>query len=399
MAVPFSTPRRDLFGDIAVAKGFLTWAKVRDVLRRQLRYKEMGIPMRIGEVAVEMGLLTSAQRNEVLAEQTERRKSAPAQAPVTRDFVFESDGTGPAETYQFSRYRLDKRLGGVMSAVYRGVDTQTGNPVALKVLPKNLAFEPALVERFKREVRTGGVLAHPNIVRVYDAGVEKGVFFMAMEYIEGETLTERLRRERRLVEHEGLRIARFVARALAHAHSHNVFHRDVKPDNIMLAASGAVKLTDFGLAKLLADHQQITAEGIAVGTPHYIAPEQARALPTTDHRADLYALGATFFQAITGRLPYEGDDGAEIMRRHVFEPVPDPRIAWPGISAGTAAMLMRLMAKDPAQRYQTAGELVAYLDSVLGPDAAVDQASVRPPCAPSVPAGPAGVLPHKGSAP
>jgi len=362
-----ATPRRDLFGDIAVGKAVLTWAQVRDILRRQMHYKGMGIPIRIGEVAVEMGLLTSVQRNEILAEQAQRRKPQAPAGKGSDSKAFDRD-YDIGEAYQFGRFRLDKRLGGVMGVVYHGVDTQSGKTIALKVLPRNLAFDAALVERFKREVRATSTLSHPNIVHVFDAGVEKGVFYLAMEFIEGETLTERLRREERLPELEGLRIARDVARGLSQAHAQNVLHRDVKPDNIMLARSGVAKLTDFGLAKLLADQQQITAEGIAVGTPHYIAPEQARAAPDIDHRADLYSLGATLFHAITGHLPYEGDDGAEVMRRHVFEPTPDPRGARPELSPATAAMLMKLMAKDPRQRYQSAAELVVYLDGVLGPD-------------------------------
>ena len=278
-----------------------------------------------------------------------------------------------------------------MGVVYRGVDTQSGQTVALKVLPRNLAFDSALVERFKREVRATGALSHPNIVRVFDAGVEKGVFYLAMEFIEGETLTDRLRRDKRLPEREGLRIGRDVARALAHAHALNVLHRDVKPDNIMLAKSGVAKLTDFGLSKLLEDSQQITAEGIAVGTPHYIAPEQARALPDIDGRADLYSLGATLFHAITGRLPYEGDDGAAVMRRHVFEPTPDPRSVRPEISEATAKLLMKLMTKDVQQRYRSAAELVEYLDGVLGPDAAGQAAVAVPPPTRRI----SGIMPRK----
>ncbi|MGD0091553.1 MAG: serine/threonine-protein kinase [Planctomycetota bacterium] len=390
MAATYATPRRDLFGDIAVSKGWLTWAQVRDVLRRQLRYKEMGIPIRVGEVTVEMGLLTPAQRNEILAEQAERRK-ATAPPGQSGEIPVVADGGEMKENYQFGRFRLDKRLGGVMGVVYRGVDTQSGQTVALKVLPRNLAFDSALVERFKREVRATGALSHPNIVRVFDAGVEKGVFYLAMEFIEGETLTDRLRRDKRLPEREGLRIGRDVARALAHAHALNVLHRDVKPDNIMLAKSGVAKLTDFGLSKLLEDSQQITAEGIAVGTPHYIAPEQARALPDIDGRADLYSLGATLFHAITGRLPYEGDDGAAVMRRHVFEPTPDPRSVRPEISEATAKLLMKLMTKDVQQRYRSAAELVEYLDGVLGPDAAGQAAVAVPPPTRRI----SGIMPRK----
>lgn len=382
MADSVPAPRRDLFGDIAVAKGFLSWAKVRDVLRRQLQYKQMGINMRVGEIAVEMNVLTAAQRNEILEEQTRRRKASQPARPSGSFPVEESSPDG--EVYQFGRFRLEKRLGGVMGAVYLGVDSQSGAKVALKVLPRHLAFDTSLVERFKREVKATGVLSHPNIARVYDAGVEKGVFFLAMEFIEGETLTERLHRDGRVPEPDALKIARDIARALAHAHSHHVLHRDVKPDNIMLAKTGEAKLTDFGLAKLLAEHQQITAEGIAVGTPHYIAPEQARALSTTDHRADLYALGATMFHALTGRLPYEGDDGAEVMRRHVFEPTPDPRTVRADISDAAATMLMMLMAKEPGDRYQSAAGLVAFLDGVLNPAAPAPVADAAPVPASSV---------------
>jgi len=195
--------------------------------------------------------------------------------------------------------------------------------------------------------------------------VEHGVFYLAMEFIDGESLNQRLRREGALPEQECLRVAYAVVQALGHAHSKNVLHRDIKPENIMLAKNGDVKLTDFGLAKLLADEQQITAEGIAVGTPHYIAPEQARALKDTDHRADLYALGATLFHVVTGRLPYEGDDGAEIMRRHVFEAAPDPREAKKDISPAIADMLLKLMAKAPKDRYQSADDVALVIYQIL----------------------------------
>lgn len=366
MSSPTSTPRRDLFGDVAVARGLLTWAQVRDALKRQLKYKEMGIPIKIGEVAIEMRLLTLAQCNDILAEQTTRRKAAGGTTPKKLTEATSLEDIDDGEPFLLGRFRLDKRLGGVMGVVYRGVDTESGNEIALKALPKTLAFEPSFVERFKREVKATGSLAHPNIVRIFDAGVEHGVFYLAMEFIEGESLNQRLRRDGVLSEREGLKIGYYVAQALAHAHAKSVLHRDVKPENIMLAKDGRVKLTDFGLAKLLADEQQITAEGIAVGTPHYIAPEQARALKDTDHRADLYALGATLFHILTGRLPYEGDDGAAIMRRHVFEATPDPRMIKPGMAPAVANILMKLMAKNPADRYQSADDLCAAMLPLIG---------------------------------
>ena len=361
-----NAPRRDLFGDVAVELKLLTWAQVRDVLKRQQKYREMGIPIRIGELGVEMGLLTLSQVTQVLSTQRDKRKDVEATqpnqpAPADGEFLEPEDG----QPFNLGHYRLEKRLGGVMGVVYGGVDEMNGIPVALKVLPKHLTHDTAFVERFKREVRATGALAHPNIVNIYDAGVENGVFYLAMEFVDGETLNQRLRRDGRLSEALSLYIGREVAKGLGHAHSRGILHRDVKPENIMLAKSGAVKLADLGLAKFLEDSQRITAEGIAVGTPHYISPEQARALKETDHRTDLYSLGATLFHIVTGRLPFEGDNGAEVMKRHVFEPTPDPRSVKPDVTPAVADMIVKLMAKNPAQRIQTAGELVSQIEVIL----------------------------------
>jgi eukaryotic-like serine/threonine-protein kinase len=379
MQVSTATPRKDLFGDVAVAKGFLTWAQMREALKRQQKYKEMGIPIRIGEVSVEMGLLTQTQCNEILADQKERRKAyaEPAKAAAVDPQANQEIDDGVP--FHLGRFRIQKRLGGVMGIVYRALDTKTNVAIALKILPKTLAHEPAFVERFKREVKATSALSHPNIVKIIDAGVEHGLFYLAMEYIDGESLNQRLRRVGKLEEREALVLGRSVALALQHAHSLNVLHRDIKPENIMLTQAGDVKLTDFGLAKLVADETKITADGIAVGTPHYIAPEQARALKETDHRADLYALGATLFHCLTGRLPYEGDDGAEIMRRHVFEACPDPRSVDPQMTPSVADMLMKLMAKDPNQRYQSGEELAQFLDTVVGPRTSDGQAGQPAP--------------------
>jgi serine/threonine-protein kinase len=359
-------PRRDLFGDIAVARNLLTWAQVRDALKRQAEYKQKGIPLRIGECCVELSLLTQAQVNDVLSIQRDKRKAAAPvneRRPVEAEFNIEDIEDG--ETYKLGRYTLDKRLGGAMGIVFRGTDDQTGSIVALKVLPRNLAHDPNFVERFKREVKATCVLSHPNIVHIYDTGIEQGVFYLATEFIDGETLTSKLRRETRISELDCLKIMRDVGKALSHAHSRRVLHRDLKPDNVMIAKDGTVKLADFGLAKFLRDEQPITAEGIAVGTPHYISPEQARALKETDHRSDLYSLGATMFHMVTGRLPYEGDNGAEVMKRHVFEAVPDPRSVRPDMTPALADLLLKLMAKSPSQRPQSADEMVDEIEKII----------------------------------
>jgi serine/threonine protein kinase len=366
MAAAPTSPRRDLFGDVAVALGMLTWAQVRDILKRQVKYRELGIPIRIGELSIEMGLLTQSQCNQILSTQREKRKDLEEEKKQPEEEE-ESELQDPeeGEPVQLGHFKLTKRLGGVMGVVYGGVDEANGIPVALKVLPKHLTHDKAFVERFKREVRATGTLSHPNIVNIYDAGIENGVFYLAMEFVDGETLNQRLRREGRLTEPLGLHVGREVAKGLDHAHSHGILHRDVKPENIMLAKSGGVKLADLGLAKFLEDSQRITAEGIAVGTPHYISPEQARALKETDHRTDLYSLGATLFHVLTGRLPYEGDNGAEVMKRHVFEPTPDPRSVKADMTPAVADMIVKLMAKNPNQRFQTAAELATHIDGLI----------------------------------
>jgi eukaryotic-like serine/threonine-protein kinase len=397
MATANQTPRRDLFGDVAVAKKLLTWAQVRDALKRQLKYKEMGIAVRIGEVTIELGLLTQANVNDILTEQAERRRdSQAASKPAEEEGLGLDDSTEDGEPVQLGPYSLEKRLGGVMGIVYRGVDTQTKRTVALKVLPRHLAHEMAFVERFKREVRATSILSHPNIVQVYDAGVIQGVFYLATEFIDGETLNQRLRRDKYLPEADVLQVAGKVALALAHAHEKDVLHRDVKPENIMVAKNGDVKLADFGLAKMLADEQRITADGIAVGTPHYIAPEQARALKETDHRADLYGLGATLFHLLTGRLPYEGDDGAEIMRRHVFDEVPDPLSVKADMTPAVSDMVRKLMAKAPGDRFQTAIELAQHIEKLAGngdPSGSGSKSEIAAPA--GDPRGTSGGMPRK----
>ena len=364
MATPVNAPRRDLFGDLAVAKCMLTWSQVRDILKKQVQYRERGIIIRVGELAIEMGHLNAAQVTELITEQRARRKSntprAPKQAVELQEWEDASE-----QPFILGRYSLEMRLGGVMGIVFRGTDTQTGRVVAVKVLPKSLAQDPSFVERFKREVRATSALSHPNIISVFDSGVINSVFYLAMEYVEGETLIRRLLRDKILSEKDALIMALGVTRALEHAHAQGLLHRDVKPENIMLSKTGQIKLADLGLALFLQDALRITSEGIAVGTPHYISPEQARALRNTDHRSDLYSLGATLFHCVTGRLPYEGDNGSEVMKRHVFEPAPNPQDVNPAVSNNTAGMILKLMAKDPDQRYQTATELAAVIEHLL----------------------------------
>lgn len=274
-----------------------------------------------------------------------------------------------AHTRSLGNYELLRRLGeGAMAVVYKALDRRNNRQTALKILPRKMAGDAEFLERFIRETKALESLSHPNIVAVYDSGTIGGWFFYAMEYVPGESLLDLLEREEHLSEKESLRLTGEIAAALAHAHRKHIIHRDVKPDNVLLAVDGGVKLTDFGLAKLLAADSKLTAAGIAVGTPHYLSPEQAVGSLDVDRRADLYGLGVTLFQMLTGRLPFDAETAAEVMARQVNEPPPDPRQFAPTLSRGVARLVLRLLAKKPENRPASAEEVIAAVEALLRGD-------------------------------
>src|SRR3990172_2471645 len=179
-----------------------------------------------------------------------------------------------------------------MGAVYKAREPLTGRLIALKVLNRSLASDPRLLERFQREARMVGALNHPHIVAAYGSGEAGGQPYLAMEFVDGESARARLKRLGRLPEAEAVTLVKAVAEGLAHAHAEGMVHRDVKPDNVLLGKDGAVKLADLGLAKSIEDDQRLTRTGTAMGTPHYISPEQARGESQLDGRTDIYSLGA-----------------------------------------------------------------------------------------------------------
>ena len=266
-----------------------------------------------------------------------------------------------------------------MGAVYKAIDRQTGGLVALKLLAKRWLNDAEFLARFEREVKAAAVLSHPNIVRSRGSGRLASRPYLLMEFIEGENLGRLLRREQRLNELHALLIARDVAAALGHAHRHGIIHRDVKPDNVLLD-KGSAKLTDFGLAKLLQDNEALTRSGVAVGTPHYISPEQITCVRNIDHRADLYGLGAMLFHILTGAPPYDAPTRNEILLMHVDSPPPDPRELVPELSRATAVIVLRLLAKQPRDRYDDAQALKGDLERIcakLQPRPAPDKAAAQ----------------------
>lgn len=254
-------------------------------------------------------------------------------------------------------FRLERLLGqGGMGAVYLAEQLSLSRRVAVKLLPPPSPLEgPDALERFRREAKAAARLQHPNIVQVFFFGEDDGQPFIAMELVPGESLGERLRREKTIPALEAARIGVEITRALAAAHAASIVHRDVKPDNIFLARDGAVKLGDFGLARDLTGGA-ISASGAVLGTPIYMAPEQCHG-ERVDGRADLYALGANLFHMVTGRPPYLADSIPGLMLCHVSSPVPSARTWAPGVPPALDALIARLLAKEPSERPATADEV------------------------------------------
>jgi serine/threonine-protein kinase len=220
-------------------------------------------------------------------------------------------------------YSLVRKIGeGGMGTVYHGVQTKLDRHVALKVLPKFRTEDKAFLERFEREAKAAAALNHPNIVQVYDIGEENGTHFFAMEFVDGEDLAQRLEREEKLPLEDGLSIIHSIAKALQFAHSRTIIHRDIKPDNIMVSQEGDIKLADMGLAKSVDEDKGVTATGVGLGTPYYMAPEQAEDASRADHRSDIYALGITLLHLLTGRRPFDGPTAVSVILAHREQSLP-----------------------------------------------------------------------------
>jgi eukaryotic-like serine/threonine-protein kinase len=262
------------------------------------------------------------------------------------------------------RYRLDARIGhGGMSTVYRAFDTVLERQVAVKVMHRDIAQSPDQLERFRREARAVAQLNHPHIVQVIDAGEDDAMPFIVFEYVEGETLKERIRRTGGLAIPEALAYAIEVARALGAAHARGIVHRDVKPQNVLVDEEGSAKVTDFGIARTL-DQDGLTADGRVLGTTDYVSPEQALGHAVTG-QSDLYSLGVVLYEMLTGDVPFKGDSQVAVAMKHVREELPDILYRRPEVSSALAALLDRATAKDLAVRYQDAQELIADLEEVL----------------------------------
>jgi hypothetical protein len=266
------------------------------------------------------------------------------------------------------KYRVLEHVAtGGMGVVYKARDEDLGREVALKVLLPETAAQPRLLERFRREARNAARLSHRNIVTLYEFGQADGTWFLAMEFVEGVDLGEYIARRGRLLPEEARRITMQAAKALDHAYQRGVTHRDIKPSNFLLARQPGgrwlVKLTDMGLALTEDDVQRfrVTRAGTTVGTVDYLAPEQARDSSSADIRSDIYALGCTLYHMLAGQPPFPDGGLGERILKHLEAPPPDVRRFNPDVSAGLWAVLERMLAKAPEDRYQTPAELLGDL--------------------------------------
>ena len=282
---------------------------------------------------------------------------------------------------KLGKYEIISELGrGGMGVVYMGRDPETSEDVAIKVLPAQMAMDPVFRQRFIREVRTLQRLEHPNIVRIYDSGHHEGSLWYAMEFIEGTDLEREIKEQKRLSPLRAASILLEATKALAYSHTQRVIHRDIKPANIMLASNGAVKLADFGIARVT-DATRMTATAGVLGTVEYMSPEQAGGV-VVDERTDVYSLGVVFYVAVTGRLPISGKNPSEMLMRIRTQQV-DPPSNWvPDLPRNVNELIMKMLEKDRTQRIMSAQALQRELERIqkqlTAPTSAEDLASSLP---------------------
>jgi len=337
---------QDRFGRIAIQLGFITHEQLEEAVSVQRAAAKAGFRKRLGDILVRKGYITSEQVQKILNGQT-----------------------ADAKSNRVGDYEIMSKLGeGGMGAVYKAKQRGIERLVALKILAPHLAKDPEFRERFVREARAVAKLNHPNIVAGIDVGTDRGLYYFAMEFVDGQSLGSLLhKRGGTLPEREALEFTRQVALALHHAHTHGLLHRDVKPENILIGRDGQTKLADLGLARSARRDEDagMTSAGMAVGTPYYISPEQARGMSDLTAGTDLYSLGATLYHLLTGKHVFEGPTGAVIMAKHVGEKPPDPRDENPELSKRTAQLVVKLLQKEPKDRCKDGQQLADELQAAI----------------------------------
>jgi serine/threonine-protein kinase len=328
------------FGEAAFRLNLVTRQQLDDLYAQLDKQSEGGTFARLNDLMVERGLITEAQRQEV--EKAEGSQKA---------------------ARQIGGFEIERKIGqGGMASVYRARQLSMDRPVALKILHSKYTRKKHYIERFFHEARASAKLSHVNIVQGIDVGQSDGFYYFAMEYIDGETLKERLDREGIIPENEGVDIVLAVARALDYANRQaGIIHRDIKPGNILITRDGVPKVCDLGLAKTM-EAETGDKRTAPMGTPHYMSPEQVRGLPDIDTRADIYSLGATFYHMVTGTTPYEGNKAQELMKKHVTLFIDPPETRNSNLSPGACYVISKMIAKRRKERYQTMAEVAEDLE-------------------------------------
>jgi serine/threonine protein kinase len=277
---------------------------------------------------------------------------------------------GKTIEHTLGQYQLLEQIGrGGTATVYKAYQPSLDRYVAVKVLPAYLALEPGFAARFEREARAVAKLDHPHILPVYDFGREGDLTYIVMKYVEAGALKERLGEPLDLK--TALEIIAQVGEALDYAHQEGVVHRDVKPSNVLMDRGSWALLTDFGLAKVAEASVGLTKTGVGVGTPAYMSPEQGQGI-AVDGRSDVYSLGVMLYEMLTGRVPYEAETPMAVAIKHITAPLPSPREVNPDIPEPVEQVVLKALAKDPADRYQSVGQMLEALRQ------AVAEASVPP---------------------
>jgi serine/threonine-protein kinase len=332
-----------LFGKIAIDQGICTDTEIGHCFK-ELKSRSATEPTTLKQILVEYGYMTSTQATRL---DTSIKES--------------KDAAGKIPGYKV----LGKLGAGAMAVVYKARQLSLDRSVAIKVLPRRFSEKSNYIQRFYKEGKLAAKLNHNNIVQAIDVGEVNGLYYFVMEYVEGKTIYDDISKGKIFSEEEALDIITQVARALKHAHSINMIHRDVKPKNVMINLEGVVKLADMGLARETSDIKAAKSEkGKAFGTPYYIAPEQIRGEINIDGRADIYALGATLYHMVTGRVPFEADTPSDVMRKHLKESIVPPDHINTSLSGGLAEVIEVMMAKKKNDRYQNCEELLLDLDAL-----------------------------------
>ncbi|MBE7466871.1 MAG: protein kinase [Planctomycetes bacterium] len=336
-------------GQLAVRQGLVSEVQLAEALRQQESLSSQGGYRPIGEYLVESGAITRDQLRELIR----RQESVWSQHRV------------------LGKYKLIEKIGqGGMGAVWKAEQTDLGNFVAMKLLPRKVLDNETLVARFHREARLMATLNHTNIVQAFDAGDQDGQPYYVMPYLEGASVGEILRRCNRLGIRTTLSIALQVVRGLNYAHQRGMVHRDLKPDNLFITHDGTVKILDLGLTKLMfplepkAKHET-TLQGFIVGTPHYMSPEQVMGDMPVDGRADLYALGATLYHLVCGRPPFPGEKVGPVLRSKLHDTIPEPLELRSDLPPGVRRLILSLLARKPEDRPSDCLTLEAEIEALL----------------------------------